>query len=229
MDEHSDLMKVVFTEIQDNLAPRLDSYEQMLYHYLFRHSRLEGQREITVGVRTIQTRVGLGIGKAGSPPSQAQIAEKLRSLEKKGCVRILERSREGTRVEVLVPREIPGLIEEARHTSLPDLDTLDFFNSPELRLAILEREKARCFYCRKSIERTNFTLDHVSPQSGPTQNHTYKNVVACCFECNSRKQAKDAQDFLRQLYREGLLSAEEHQHRVEVLNALVSGKLVPDL
>jgi hypothetical protein len=222
-------MKALFAEIQDYLAPRLDSYEQMLYHYLFRHSRLEGQREVTVGVRTLQTRVGLGIGKAGSPPSQSKITEKLRSLERKGCIRILERSRVGTRVEVLIPREVLGLIEEARNVALHDLDSLDFFNNPELRLAIFEREKGRCFYCMKVIERTNFTLDHVMPQSGVVQNHSYKNVAGCCFECNSRKQAKDAQDFLRQIYREGLLTTEEHRARVDSLQALMSGKLIPDL
>jgi 5-methylcytosine-specific restriction endonuclease McrA len=229
MKEQSTPTKTVIAEIQDFLAPLLDSYEQMLYHYLFRHSRLEGKKKLTIGVRTLQTRVGLGIGKVGSAPSQSKITKKLRDLEKKGCVKIHERSRKGTRIEVFVPREIPGLIKEPCESALEQIESLDFFNTPELRLLIFQREKEQCFDCLRHIDQSNFTLDHVMPQAGPMQDHSYKNVVACCFECNTRKQAKDARDFLRNLYRDGLLTAEEHISRTERLEELVSGKLMPNI
>jgi 5-methylcytosine-specific restriction endonuclease McrA len=109
------------------------------------------------------------------------------------------------------------------------MDDLDFYNTPELRDLILHRENRACFYCLKALDAGRYTLDHVAAQSGPTTDHSYRNVVACCFDCNSQKQATNAEDFLRRLYRKGLLDADEHARRVEVLRALAAGQLVPDL
>jgi hypothetical protein len=50
------------------------------------------------------------MGKEVSPPSQRVISSKLRTLERKGCIKILERSVQGTALEVLLPHEIPGII-----------------------------------------------------------------------------------------------------------------------
>lgn len=223
-------LTVILKQLQDHLAPRLDSYEQMLYHYLFRHSFLEGHREVEVGIRSTRARVGMGIGKAGSPPSQARIAEKLRSLEKKGCVRILERSRTGTRLEVLLPHEIPGVVpEESASLSPADLEALDFFNDPALRPALVRREQGRCFYCLRRIAESSFTVDHVTAQADLAGGHSYRNVVACCFDCNSRKREGDVLGFLRELYREGLLGTNEHARRREAVDELRAGRLVPSV
>ncbi len=228
MSDSVDLRKVV-EQVQDFLAPRLDCYEQMIYHYLFRHTRLDGRHQITVGTRTIQARIGAGMGKQGSPPSQRVISDKLRTLERKGCIRIVERSAQGTALEVLLPHEIPGVVVEAPQVSKEDMETLDFFNDPDRRLALLRREGGHCFWCLRGITEANYSLDHVNPRSGPVEDHTYRNLVACCWECNSRKQATGAEEFLRRLYLEGLLSADDHQKRVEAIEALKSGRLVPVL
>jgi hypothetical protein len=34
--------KAVIEQFQDYLAPKLDTYEQALYLYIFRHNRLQG-------------------------------------------------------------------------------------------------------------------------------------------------------------------------------------------
>jgi hypothetical protein len=223
-----DIRKVI-EQVQDFLAPRLDCYEQMIYHYLFRHTRLEGKLDITVGTRTIQASIGAGMGKEGSPPSQRVISDKLRTLERKGCIKILERSVQGTFLEVLLPHEIPGVVVDTPQLAPEDLETLDFFNDPQRRLAIFRRENGQCFWCLRGITEANYSLDHVKPRSGPVEDHTYKNLVSCCFECNSRKQATQAEEFLRRLYRDGLLSADDLRKRVEAMEALVAGRLLPVL
>ena len=148
MDEAT--LKEILAEMQDYLMPRLDSYEQMLYHYLFRHTHLEKKKDIIIGTRSLQTRIGLGIGKAGSPPSQRIVSEKIRSLEKKGCIKVDSRSAQGTRVEVILPKQIPDIIPETTLERKHKLEDLDFFNTPELRQSILKREKYKCFYCLKA-------------------------------------------------------------------------------
>jgi len=40
----------VLAEFVDHLAPRLDTYEQTIYLYAMRHSRLEGHEEIVIVV-----------------------------------------------------------------------------------------------------------------------------------------------------------------------------------
>ncbi len=228
MSDTIDIRKVL-QQVQDFLVPRLDCYEQMIYHYLFRHTRLDGKPGTTLGTRAIQSKIGGGMGKQGRPPSQRVISDKLRTLERKGCIKILGRSAKGTALEVLLPHEIPGVVLDTPQLSQEDIDTLDFFNDPQRRLAILRREGGRCFWCLRKITESNYSLDHVSPRSGPVEDHTFRNVVACCWECNSSKQTTGADEFLRRLYRDGLLSADDHRSRIEALEALSAGKRVPEI
>ena len=54
-DEHGDSgMDLVefLTQFQDHLAPRLDTYEQAIYLYVFRHTRLIGQDEAVLGFKS---------------------------------------------------------------------------------------------------------------------------------------------------------------------------------
>jgi len=141
------------------------------------------------------------MGKKSSPPSQRVISVKLRTLERKGCIKILARSAQGTALEVLLPHEIAGVVVDTPQLSQEDIETLDFFNDPQRRLALFRREGGRCFWCLRGITESNYSLDHMSPRSGPVEDHTYRNLVACCWECNSRKQATGAEEFLRRLYR----------------------------
>ena len=49
------------------------------------------------------------------------------------------------------------------------------------------------------------------PNAGPV---AYRNVAAACLSCNNRKGDLPAEEFLRSLYREGILSAQEFEARV---------------
>ncbi len=71
-------------------------------------------------------------------------------------------------------------------------------------------------------------LDHVVPRARFGRN-SYRNLVSCCIECNSRKSDRPAPDFLRILYRLGRLTPAELDGRLRSLKALAAGKLPPQL
>ena len=41
-------LKIVLEEFEDYLAPTLDTYEQAVYLYIFRHGRLQGKTEAAI-------------------------------------------------------------------------------------------------------------------------------------------------------------------------------------
>ena len=60
-------------------------------------------------------------------------------------------------------------------------------------------------------------------------NNSYRNIVVACHECNTTKQAREAVDFIRNLYRRGLLSQAEMERRLSALQLVQAGKLAPDI
>lgn len=124
-----------------------------------------------------------------------------------------------------LPSEIDGLIPTVASPVSLDIESMDFFDVPINRLAILRRESNRCFYCLRTIDGATYVIEHVT--SRPEGSNSYRNVVAACRACNNRKGATAAMDFLRGLYREGLLSAEELQSRSDALGQLRNGELQP--
>jgi len=212
---------------QDHLAPKLDTYEQAVYLYVYRHSRLIGQDEAVIGFKSARRKLALGIGKAGSAPSEGVIYEKLRTLEAKGCIKVLSSERTGTRLRLYLPNEIPGLVPAASVEQPIDLEAVDFFDVPEHRQAILRREGHKCFYCQRTINEQSYVLEHVV--SRPEGDNGYRNLVAACRQCNNRKGAVSAEEFLRNLYREALLDQAEFEDRVSNLAKLRSGQLKPVL
>lgn len=212
-------------EFQDHLAPTLDTYEQAIYLFVFRHSRLLGNDEVVVGFKSARRRMALGIGKAGSPMSESRLRHKLSTLQLKGCLRIIGTERTGTRVRILLPSEIPCLVKSVEAVPDTDINTTDFFADPKGRLAILAREQHRCFYCRLALNDQNYVIEHVT--SRPDGDGSYRNVVASCRRCNDRKGALEVTDFMRQLYREGFLSESDLTERLDSVARLRSGDLKP--
>jgi hypothetical protein len=66
MDEFA----AIFIQYQDYLAPKLDVYEQAIYVFLLRQTHLEGKSEAVVGFKSARRKLGFGIGKANTPPSE---------------------------------------------------------------------------------------------------------------------------------------------------------------
>jgi len=146
-------------------------------------------------------------------------------LEAKGCVKVISSERTGTRVRIVRPREIAGVVPVVPTTSPVRLEDVDFFTVPENRLLILEREGAKCFYCLAVLNAANYVIEHVV--SRPDGDNSYRNVVAACRQCNNRKNSTLVDDFLRILYREGLLSLADFNARLAALARLRAGELRP--
>lgn len=159
---------------------------------------------------------------------ESKIRDSIRSMDRKGCIQIEDRSRKGHFLRILLPREIASLSLEARNNQAPplDIETLDFFTGRKYLASLLARENNRCFYCLREVTAESASLDHVIAQADASDN-SYRNVVVACHQCNSLKQATAGDEFLRILYRKGLLSVIEFEDRNAALESLRSGRLVP--
>jgi hypothetical protein len=148
---------------------------------------------------------------------------------------LIERTNAGHLVEVRLPQEIravrsAGLESPGSKPLRPHfrLEQTDFFKEGKFRNAIHAREGNLCFYCRKRMHNLVKCLDHVIPRVVSGLN-SYRNLVSCCQECNSKKNDSTAPDFLRWLYREQRLTSDELKSRLRALDDLAAGRLVPRL
>jgi hypothetical protein len=219
--------RTALEHFQDYLAPKLDVYEQAVYLYILRHSRLQGRPSVTVELKSARHKIARGLGKRGGPMAVRTCLEKLRSLDAKGCIKLAEEDEEAADVRVLVPAEIPGVVSRGRRPAPPDLERIDFYNVARNRRLILEREGGRCFYCRRKVNDSSAAYDHVSPRSAA--HNGYRNVVACCRRCNNRKGDSSGEDLLRVLLREGAIPADLLADRLQALQRLRDGELRPPI
>jgi hypothetical protein len=142
-------------------------------------------------------------------------------------ISILRIEHTGRLIRLHLPSEIPGLIPGSESAKTVDLEAVDFFEVPENRVLILNRESYRCFYTLEKLDEKNFVIDHVV--SRPNGDNSYRNVVAASREANNRKGLMAADDFVRKLFRDGFLSASEMEERLLQLNRLEAGELKPSL
>lgn len=214
-------LATVLKQCEDHLFPalRLSVRERALYYHLFRHTHVEGRPSALFALLPLGQALGV---------HETSAREDVRSLNEKGCIRIEDRSRQGHLIRVLLPSEIPGVVPSESAAPTIDLEVLDFFNGRRFISALLDREDHRCFYCMKTISADSCELDHaVSRVNGA--DHTFRNIVASCHDCNTSKQAADPADYLRALYRKNRLSSSELEDRLGALEQLQSGKLVPSV
>ncbi len=217
----------ILIQFQDYLAPKLDTYEQALYLYIFRHSRLLGLEEVTIGFKSARSRMATGIGERGRPMSENTAYEKIASLQSKGCIDVVSTHHKGRLLRLKLPNEIPGVVPSEAPNTVPELEEMDFFGVPEYRLLLLEREGYRCFYTFEQLTESNFVVEHVL--SRPVGDNSYRNCVASSREANNRKGAQSAEDFLRKLFREQYLNEAEFVDRMNALTKLKAGELKPRL
>jgi hypothetical protein len=219
---------VVCKEFEDLLAPqlKLPVLDRSVYSHLLRHSRFEGQLRLRFSILWLAHNLGIAARRA---------RESVRRLVDKEVLRLVERSNIGHVVEVRLPGEVPAARDgrtaigsRAKLQGEVKLDELDFMRNPALRRSIHAREHGVCFYCLRRTPRRAHCLDHVVPlaQSG---SNSYRNLVSSCLNCNSRKSDLPAADFLRQLFREGRLSAKDLSARLLAVQDLAAGKLRPQV
>jgi hypothetical protein len=218
-------LKAFITEFQDFLAPKLDTYEQAIYLYIFRHTRLLDLTEATVGFKSARSRMACGVGEKGKPMSENTAYQKLSSLQEKGAIKILRTEHTGRLIKLNLSSEIPGLIPDPVAVKELDLEEMDFFEVPENRQMILERENRHCFYTLRPIDEKNFVVEHIV--SRPTGDNSYRNVVAASREANNRKGSMSAEDFLRKLFRDGFLNEAEFEGRIKTLSLIKAGEIKP--
>jgi hypothetical protein len=216
-----------FVQFQDHLAPKLDTYEQAIYLYIFRKSRLLGVDEVTIGFKTARSRLATGIGEKGKPMSEQSCYSRLSSLVEKGCIKVIRTNHAGRLLRLSLPSEIPGIIPPEAQEHVVDIEAMDFFGDPANRLLILKREDYKCFYTRQKLDKDNFIVEHIV--SRPAGNNSYRNCVAASREANNKKGNTPAEDFLRRLFREGYLNETEFQGRMKALAQLKDGQLKPPL
>jgi hypothetical protein len=160
----------------------------------------------------------------------------VRRLDELGALRVLERSKSGHLAEMRLPEKIRairpgknGALEAmgvAKEPPASALESTDFLKSWALRKTIHDRERGACFYCLRRTPANVKCLDHVVPRVRFGRN-SYRNLVSCCIECNTRKGDRPAPDFLRTLYRLGRLTPAELDARLRALKDLGAGKLRP--
>lgn len=207
-----------FQNVEDYLIPKLqlDCWERALYYHLLRHTRVIGRDSSRFGLLSLAGSSGL---------SETTVRERIRTLDRKRCIEILQRSGEGHLLRVLLPTEIEGVVPPVIEVPT-DIDTIDFYSGRKYADALVNREQGRCFYCLRAITAESCVLDHaISRVSGGDD--SFRNVVAACHECNSAKQSQDPREFLRSRYRQNLLSGSELQERIATLGRLQSGQLRP--
>jgi|SRR5579859_2125142 len=217
----------VWKQFEDHLAPRLHlcTIDRVVYSHLVRHSRLEGKLRLEFPLSWLAR---------GTNLSKISVREAVRRLIGHRVLRLVQRSKAGHVVEVRIPNEVragrPSRMARraGSRTRALDLDNLDFLKSPGLRLAIHARERRRCFYCLSRVTPATRCLDHVVPLAKFGDN-SWRNLVSCCQECNSRKNAFRAADYLRRLHRERRLTDAELAARFRALDAVAAGKLRPRL
>ena len=97
-----DITKVI-QQIEDSLVPRLklDAEEARLYYHLFRHTRLVGKHDVLVSVARLAGAIN---------SSRNLVKSRLRSLQDRGVIMVTGTGWVATRVRVLLPAEIPGVI-----------------------------------------------------------------------------------------------------------------------
>ena len=218
----------VWKQLEDMLVPRLrlTVTERAVYSHLVRHSRLEGKLRAQFSISGIARHIRLSMGPA---------RDAVRRLVEHGALRLVERSKAGYVVEVRLPEEIraartdsAGANGAGRAPRAVNIEEMDFLQNRALRQAIHARDGARCFYCLRQVTTTVKCLDHVVPRAEGGRN-SYRNLVSCCLECNTNKGERQAEDFLRGLYREHRLSTADLADRLRALEALAAGKLRPGL
>jgi 5-methylcytosine-specific restriction endonuclease McrA len=239
--------KLLWMQFEDVLAPRLGLTvkERAVYSYLLRHSLVVGKLRLQFAVMSMARILGLSIGAA---------RQAVRRLDELGALRVLKRSKTGHLAEMRLPEKMrairmgrngasmamgvgttgavgmgtTGAVGAAGEPPAATLESTDFLKTWALRKAIHDRERGACFYCLRRTPAHVHCLDHVVPRVRFGRN-SYRNLVSCCLECNSRKGGRPARDFLRILYRLGRLTPAELDGRLRALKDLAAGKFRPSL
>jgi len=192
----------IVSAIVEFLHPILTPYEIAIYWYLFNNSIVKtGEQYVRASTRGLSSIAKSASGKSDDI-SYGAVKRTLDSLKDKGAISIVgDTNRDGTLYKVSIPDEIPGCKElmeknvsiEAELVNIHN--ELDFYNVPENRLKVFERDGFKCHYCKKQLTRFSATLDHIQPVSEGGDN-SFSNLVTACLHCNSERGNQPVMDFI---------------------------------
>lgn len=198
----------------------------VVYHVLFHLSWFEsGKGEIIVP----WARVGAFIRTQQSNliDHQSTVKRRLADLFEYKCIAVNRQRRGANVISVHLPSDIPAcrdLIEREEKEALvtePEKDERDYYSDPGRRLTILGRDRHECVYCTAPLSEETFVLDHVLPvaKGGTNRKH---NLVTACESCNGRRSEREPGEFLRENYRQQLLSQAEFLRQKEYIEKLLA-------
>jgi len=219
----------VLKEVEDYLFPKMElsQRERSLYYHVLLHTRFAGKDTGLFSLPPLSTALGI---------AERSVREGMRILQDKGCIRIEEISRRGHLIRAFLPSEIDGLLPVTEITEPIDLGTMteeepEPTPPPPVRSnpvasmpppvahsninTLLAREAGHCFFCLRKL-----------PQGASLGIHSQdKSAVVPCQDCATQKQGSTDENYLRQLYRKGFLSANELEERLQVLGNLQAAKV----
>jgi hypothetical protein len=194
-----------------------DAVEIAMIYFIIRVTILKGIETTTIPLSTIAKHLLL---------SETKTRDVIRLIAKKGLIS-LEQTKNGHSFS-LISIEKLNIIQRENTTSDKDIENLDFYEGRKFVQQIVERENGKCFYCLRNISIDSCELDHVISKLNYGDN-SYRNIVACCHSCNTKKQGIDPKDHLRKLLRDEQISEKEFEGRLQILEALQKGELIPVL
>ena len=121
-------------------------------------------------------------------PSRTHVLRQIKQLENKGCVRVGDTTRDGTLYEIVLPADVPSVVERISMATDTATD-LDWYNDPTRRQQIYERDNWTSQYCGEKVNNDNVTLDHFIPRCKGGTNQK-DNLRTACLTCNSVKSGK---------------------------------------
>jgi len=211
----------LIVEIEDFIVPqlKLDIGEVRLYYFFLRNTILENKElEIFSVARIAET---LNCSKNAVKP-------RLKSMQDKGIIDVIDSGWAGTKIKVFKPKEIKNISFDKLERNSINIEELDFFKNTNLRDSIFSLHGSMCFYCNKKLNSDNSALDHLVPQK-LGGNNSYRNLVPCCHSCNSKKNDTIAVEYLRSVYRDDLISDIEFKDKVEKISKVEKGEYIPIL
>ena len=90
-----------------------------------------------------------------------------------------------------------------------------------ISLVILGRDRNICVYCAAALLEDNFVLDHLVPVAKGGTNGRH-NLVAACELCNRRRSDSEPIQFLRENYRQQLLTQDEFLRQKDYIEKLLA-------
>jgi 5-methylcytosine-specific restriction endonuclease McrA len=154
------------------------------------------------------------------------VKRRLSDLFTHKCISVNRQRGNANEISVHLPSDIPACRElinlEEHETQVlsQEKDERDYYTDQIRRLMVLSRDHYACVYCTAPLSEDNFVLDHLLPVSKGGTNRKH-NLVAACDDCNRRRGDLDSVQFLRENYRQQLLSQEEFLRQRQYIETLL--------